>query len=90
MILIQNRPEHDPTKSQAYQWRYKIMTTQPAQLQRGVLGLLDVVFQGITHIAPAISVVFTLPVVAFISARCTWPGTPFTVLKWPVTNSQPW
>jgi amino acid transporter len=40
------------------------MATQPAQLQRGALGLRDVVFQGITHIAPAISVVFTLPVIA--------------------------
>jgi amino acid transporter len=48
------------------------MATQPAQLQRGVLGLLDVVFQGITHIAPAISVVFTLPVIA-AQAGATMP-----------------
>jgi amino acid transporter len=48
------------------------MTTQPAQLERGVLGLLDVVFQGITHIAPAISVVFTLPVIA-AQAGATMP-----------------
>src|ERR1700726_650877 len=40
------------------------MTDQPAQLRRGALGLTDVVFQGITHIAPAISVVFTLPEIA--------------------------
>lgn len=40
------------------------MSTQPAQLHRDALGLRDVVFQGITHIAPAINIVFTLPVIA--------------------------
>ena len=40
------------------------MSTQPAQLHREALGLRDVVFQGITHIAPAINIVFTLPVIA--------------------------
>ncbi|HEY6411125.1 MAG TPA: APC family permease [Ktedonobacteraceae bacterium] len=40
------------------------MANQPAQLQREALGLRDVVFQGITHIAPAINIVFTLPVIA--------------------------
>ncbi len=40
------------------------MSTQPAQLHRNALGLRDVVFQGITHIAPAINIVFTLPVIA--------------------------
>jgi hypothetical protein len=39
------------------------MANQPAQLQREALGLRDVVFQGITHIAPAINIVFTLPVI---------------------------
>jgi amino acid transporter len=48
------------------------MATQPAQLQREVLGLRDVVFQGITHIAPAISIVFTLPVIA-AQAGATMP-----------------
>jgi amino acid transporter len=38
--------------------------TPPAQLEREALGLRDVVFQGITHIAPAVNVVFTLPVIA--------------------------
>ena len=38
------------------------MSTQPSQLHREALGLRDVIFQGITHIAPAINVcVFTLP-----------------------------
>ena len=40
------------------------MSTQPAQLHREALGLRDVVFQGITHIAPAINIVFTLPIIA--------------------------
>jgi amino acid transporter len=40
------------------------MTPPPAQLERAALGLRDVVFQGITHIAPAVNVVFTLPVIA--------------------------
>ena len=48
------------------------MATQPAQLQREALGLRDVVFQGITHIAPAINVVFTLPVIA-AQAGATMP-----------------
>jgi amino acid transporter len=48
------------------------MDTQPAQLERRALGLRDVVFQGITHIAPAINVVFTLPVIA-AQAGATMP-----------------
>jgi amino acid transporter len=40
------------------------MATSPAQLEREALGLGDVVFQGITHIGPAINVVFALPVIA--------------------------
>src|SRR6202171_168975 len=48
------------------------MATQPAQLQHEALGLRDVVFQGITHIAPAINVVFTLPVIA-AQAGATMP-----------------
>src|SRR6202043_2715414 len=52
--------------------RYNVMATQPAQLQHEALGLRDVVFQGITHIAPAINVVFTLPVIA-AQAGATMP-----------------
>src|SRR5258708_34607255 len=48
------------------------MATQPAQLKSQALGLRDVVFQGITHIAPAINVVFTLPVIA-AQAGATMP-----------------
>lgn len=33
-------------------------------LKRGALGLPDVLFQGITHIGPAIGVIFTLPFIA--------------------------
>ncbi len=39
-------------------------TTSTAQLERNALGLPQVVFQGITHIAPSINVVFTFPVIA--------------------------
>src|SRR5215469_8072429 len=35
-----------------------------ALLRRNVLNLPQVVFQGITHIAPSINVVFTFPVIA--------------------------
>src|SRR4051794_23054591 len=41
-----------------------IMASQPAHLERDALGLWDVVFQGVTHIAPAVNVVFTLPFIA--------------------------
>src|SRR5213080_2120690 len=48
------------------------MADQPAQLQREALGLTDVVFQGITHIAPALSVMFALPEIA-IQAGAAMP-----------------
>jgi hypothetical protein len=40
------------------------MDTPPAQLEHAALGLRDVVFQGISHIGPALSVVFILPLIA--------------------------
>ena len=40
------------------------MDTRPAQLEHSALGLRDVVFQGISHIGPALSVVFILPLIA--------------------------
>jgi len=39
-------------------------TTSTPQLRRNALGLPQVVFQGITHIAPSINVVFTFPLIA--------------------------
>src|SRR3984957_10481067 len=39
-------------------------TGTTARLQRNVLGLPQVVFQGITHIAPSLNVVFAFPVIA--------------------------
>ena len=42
-------------------------TTRPTaapHLRRGALGLPQVVFQGITHIAPSINIVFTFPIIA--------------------------
>jgi len=35
-----------------------------AQLRRNSLGLPELVFQGVTHIAPATTVVFTFPIIA--------------------------
>jgi amino acid transporter len=39
-------------------------STKITQLRRNVLDLPQVVFQGITHIAPSINVVFTFPIIA--------------------------
>ncbi len=38
--------------------------TEPSQLRRNSLGLLELVFQGVTHIAPATNIVFTFPIIA--------------------------
>src|ERR1700761_7887034 len=46
--------------------------TTGARLQRNALGLPQVVFQGITHIAPSINVVFAFPVIA-LKAGPTMP-----------------
>ena len=43
-----------------------------ARLRRNVLDLPQVVFQGITHIAPSINVVFTFPIIA-LKAGPTMP-----------------
>ena len=47
-------------------------STTTSQLRRNALGLPQVVFQGITHIAPSINVVFTFPVIA-LKAGPTMP-----------------
>jgi amino acid transporter len=44
-----------------------VVTTKPdagPQLRRNLLGLPELVFQGVTHIAPATNVVFTFPIIA--------------------------
>jgi amino acid transporter len=38
--------------------------TVPAELRRNSLGLADLVFQGVTHIAPATNMLFAFPVIA--------------------------
>ena len=38
--------------------------TAAPHLRRGALGLPEVVFQGITHIAPSLNIVFTFPIIA--------------------------
>ena len=38
--------------------------TSTPRLRRNVLDLPQVVFQGITHIAPSINIVFTFPIIA--------------------------
>ncbi len=64
------------------------MSTQPSQLHRDALGLRDVIFQGITHIAPAINIVFTLPVIA-AQAGATMPISLFlsTVVCFFIANT---
>src|SRR6202042_874980 len=58
------------TKPVAQRRRSSSMATQAASptstsvLRRNALGLPQVVFQGITHIAPSINIVFTFPVIA--------------------------
>ena len=44
-----------------------VATTNPdadPQLRRNSLGFPELVFQGVTHIAPATNVVFTFPIIA--------------------------
>src|SRR5580704_15454890 len=48
----------------------------PAQLRRNSLGLPELIFQGITHIAPAGNIVFTFPIIA----RVAGPGMPISLL----------
>jgi len=50
--------------------------TVAPQLRRNSLGLLDLVFQGITHIAPAGSIVFMFPIIA----RQAGPDMPISLL----------
>ena len=42
-------------------------TAAGPRLRRNVLDLPQVVFQGITHIAPSINIVFTFPIIAPVS-----------------------
>jgi amino acid transporter len=44
----------------------------PAQLRRDSLGLPELVFQGVTHIAPAVNIIFTFPIIA-LKAGPTMP-----------------
>jgi amino acid transporter len=50
--------------------------TAPAELRRNSLGLPELIFQGITHIAPAGNIVFTFPIIA----RVAGPGMPISLL----------
>ena len=56
-----------------------VTKTNPAatpQLRRNSLGLAELVFQGITHIAPAGTIVFTFPIIA----RKAGPDMPISLL----------
>ena len=46
------------------------------QLRSNSLGLADLVFQGVTHIAPATNIVFTFPVIALKAG----PAMPWSLL----------
>ncbi len=54
----------------------KSTSTAPPQLRRNSLGLPELVFQGITHIAPAGNIVFTFPIIA----RQAGPDMPISLL----------
>ena len=54
----------------------KTNPTAPPQLRRNSLGLPELVFQGITHIAPAGTIVFTFPIIA----RKAGPDMPISLL----------
>jgi amino acid transporter len=54
----------------------KANPTEPPQLRRNSLGLPELVFQGITHIAPAGTIVFTFPIIA----RKAGPDMPISLL----------
>jgi len=45
---------------------------EPTHLRRDALGLPELVFQGVTHIAPALNIVFTFPIIA-LKAGPTMP-----------------
>ncbi len=54
-------------------------TTNPSvdpQLRRNSLGLSELVFQGVTHIAPAANMVFTFPIIALKAG----PNMPISLL----------
>lgn len=60
-------------------FRVTAETTKPdadPQLRRNSLGLAELVFQGVTHIAPATNVVFTFPIIALKAG----PGMPLSFL----------
>ena len=50
----------------------RIIPTGDLQLRRNSLGLSELVFQGVTHIAPATNMVFTFPIIA-LKAGPTMP-----------------
>ena len=46
------------------------------QLRTGSIGLLDVVFQSITYMAPGVGLVFSIGVgIAFSATPCPWPSS---------------
>jgi len=60
-------------------YRHPVVKTNPPappQLRRNSLGLAELVFQGITHIAPAGNIVFTFPIIA----RQAGPDMPISLL----------
>jgi amino acid transporter len=54
----------------------KINPPAPPQLRRNSLGLSELVFQGITHIAPAGNIVFAFPIIAYHAG----PDMPISLL----------
>src|SRR5580704_890322 len=72
LIVVRNRLRNEVSQRGPAMTAQAATTGTTARLQRNVLGLPQVVFQGITHIAPSINVVFTFPVIA-LKAGPTMP-----------------
>lgn len=55
---------------------YTPSSSAGSQLRRNSLGLPELIFQGVTHIAPATNIVFTFPIIALKAG----PGMPLSLL----------
>src|ERR1700719_2083853 len=64
LIIVRNRLRDEVSQGGPATAPQAATTGPTARLPRNLLGLPQVVFQGITHIAPSLNVVFAFPVIA--------------------------
>src|ERR1700719_4378494 len=91
LIIVRNRLRNNGGPEMTAEAATTATTTS---LRRNVLGLPQVVFEGVTHIAPSINVVFTFPVIALRSfpdmpisfllttSACVFIATPVSQFSW--------